>query len=165
MAVPTTQLGSTGLAISRLGLGAWAIGGGEWQGGWGAQDDKESIAAIHQAVDDGINWIDTAAAYGLGRAEEVVGEAVRQLPETDRPLIFTKCGLVWEAGERTVANVLAPESIRREGEASLRRLGVETIDLFQIHWPATDGTPLEVSWQTMVDLVEEGKVRFIGASN
>src|SRR3954471_5555696 len=135
MDVPRTQLGNTDLSITRVGLGAWAIGGGEWQGGWGPQDDDASIAAIHHAVERGVTWSDTAAAYGLGRAEEVVGRAVRALPEPDRPLVFTKCGLVWEPGGTTVSNVLAPASIRRECEDSLRRLGVETIDLYQIHWP------------------------------
>src|SRR4051812_44401496 len=163
--VPTVPLGMTELEISRLGLGAWAIGGGEWQGGWGPQDDAASIATISAAVEAGITWIDTAPAYGLGRAEAVVGQAVRALPEPDRPLLFTKCGLVWEPGGYTVSNVLSPTSIRRECEASLSRLGVDVIDLYQIHWPATDGTPLETSWQTMVELVDEGKVRFIGASN
>src|SRR3954454_11916052 len=165
MTLARTALGNTALDISRLGLGAWAIGGGEWQGGWGSQDDDESIAAIHHAIELGINWIDTAAAYGLGRAEEVVGRAVAEMPERDRPLVFTKCGLVWEPGGRTVSNVLAPTSIRRECEDSLRRLGVDVIDLYQIHWPTEDGTPLEDSWATMVELGAEGKVRFIGPSN
>ncbi|HEX9969349.1 MAG TPA: aldo/keto reductase [Acidimicrobiales bacterium] len=161
----TTPLGQTDLQITPVGLGAWAIGGGEWQGGWGPQDDDESVAAIHRAVELGVNWIDTAPAYGLGRAEEVVGRAVAELPAGDRPLLFTKCGLVWEPGERSVRNVLAPESIRRECEDSLRRLGVEVIDLYQIHWPSHDGTPLEDSWATMAALVDEGKVRHIGVSN
>src|SRR4051812_3601055 len=159
------ELGSTGMKISPVGLGAWAIGGGEWQGGWGPQDDAESVAAIHRAVASGVNWIDTAAAYGLGRAEEVVGRAVAALPAGERPLVFTKCGLVWEPGARTVANVLSPASIRAECEASLRRLGVEAIDLYQIHWPAEDGTRIEDSWATMGELVDEGKVRHIGVSN
>jgi len=158
-------LGATGLQITRVGLGAWAIGGGEWQGGWGPQDDKDSIAAIHRAVEQGVNWIDTAPAYGLGRAEEVVGEAVRQLPENDRPLVFTKCGLVWKEGERTVSNSLAPASIRKEVEDSLRRLQADTLDLLQAHWPTWDDTPLEESWATMAALVDEGKVRHIGLSN
>ncbi len=161
----TTRLGSTDLDITRVGLGAWAIGGGGWQGGWGPQDDKESVAAIHAAVDRGINWIDTAAAYGLGHAEEVVGQAVAQLPDDERPYVFTKCGLVWDPGGTTVSNVLAPASVRRECDDSLRRLGVERIDLFQVHWPSTDGTPLEDSWATMAELVDEGKVRYIGVSN
>ncbi len=163
--IPTGHLGSTGLEISRVGLGAWAIGGGEWQGGWGRQDDGDSIAAVLRAVERGVNWIDTAPAYGLGRAEEVVGKAVGQLPESDRPLLFTKCGLVWDAGEREVRNTLAPESIRRECEDSLRRLGVDQLDLLQAHWPTWDDTPLEESWGAMAALVDEGKVRFIGLSN
>jgi aryl-alcohol dehydrogenase-like predicted oxidoreductase len=163
--LPTRALGTTGFEITLVGLGAWAIGGGNWQGGWGPQDDRESIAAIHHAVASGINWVDTAPAYGLGHAEEVVGAAVAQLPEADRPLIFTKCGLVWAEGETTVSNVLAPDSVRRECETSLRRLRVERLDLLQIHWPATDGTAPEDSWATMVELVDEGKVRAIGVSN
>jgi aryl-alcohol dehydrogenase-like predicted oxidoreductase len=161
----TTRLGTTDLEITRVGLGCWAIGGGGWQGGWGPQDDEASIDTIRRAVGLGLNWLDTAAAYGLGHAETVVGRALRDLPEEDRPLVFTKCGLVWEPGATTVSNVLAPESVRRECEDSLRRLGVEAIDLFQIHWPATDGTPIEDSWATMAALVDEGKVRFIGVSN
>ena len=158
-------LGTTGLQVTRLGLGAWAIGGGEWQGGWGPQDDEESVATIHRAVEQGINWVDTAPAYGLGRAEQVVGLAVGRLPESDLPLVFTKCGLVWEPGARTVSNSLAPKSIRRECEESLRRLGVEALDLLQAHWPTADDTPLDESWGTMGELVDEGKVRFIGLSN
>lgn len=165
MGMATTPLGRTDLDITPVGLGAWAIGGGEWQGGWGPQDDAESMAAIHRAVEHGVGWIDTAPAYGLGRAEEVVGRAVAALPEGDRPLLFTKCGLVWRPGERTVSNVLAPASIRRECEESLRRLGTETIDLYQIHWPSHDGTPIEESWATMAALVDEGKARYIGVSN
>jgi aryl-alcohol dehydrogenase-like predicted oxidoreductase len=161
----TDTLGTTDLEITRVGLGAWAIGGGGWQGGWGPQDDRQSVATIRRAVDLGINWIDTAAAYGLGHAEVVVGRAVADMPGDERPLVFTKCGLVWEPGGTTVSNVLSPESIRRECDDSLRRLGVEVIDLLQIHWPATDGTPIEESWSTMAALVDEGKVRYIGASN
>ena len=165
MALPTRHLGSTGLDVTVLGLGAWAIGGSASQGGWGPQDDAESVAAIHRAVELGINWIDTAPAYGFGHAEHVVGEALAALPEDERPLVFTKCGLVWEEGETTVRNVLAQDSIRRECEASLRRLKVERLDLLQIHWPAHDGTPPEESWQTMAELVEEGKTRAVGVSN
>ena len=165
MTMPTIRLGSTGLEVSRLGFGAWAIGGGEWQGGWGPQDDEVSVKAIRHAVDLGVNWIDTAPAYGLGRAEQVVGRALAEMPPDDRPHVFTKCGLVWAPGARTVSNVLAPASIRAECEASLRRLGVERLDLLQIHWPTEDGTPVEESWQTMADLVDEGKVRFLGTSN
>jgi aryl-alcohol dehydrogenase-like predicted oxidoreductase len=163
--LPTVRFGNTSLELTRVGLGAWAIGGSGWMGGWGAQDDRESIAAIHHAVASGVNWIDTAAAYGLGHAEEVVGQAVAELPQDERPCVFTKCGLVWPEGGTEISNVLAPDSIRKECEDSLRRLGVEVIDLFQIHWPSHDDTPLEDSWATMAELVETGKVRYIGVSN
>lgn len=165
MTLETTKLGSTAFDITRLGLGAWAIGGGDWQGGWGPQEDAESVQAIHHGVERGINWIDTAAAYGLGHAEEVVGQAVAALPEADRPYVFTKCGLVWEQGGRTVSNVLAPDSIRQECDDSLGRLGMDHIDLLQIHWPSHDGTPIEESWMTMAELVDAGKVGSIGVSN
>lgn len=163
--LPRSRLGTTGYAITRIGLGAWAIGGGGWQGGWGPQDDRESIDAITRAVSLGINWIDTAPAYGLGHAEEIVGRALRRMPPADRPYVFTKCGLVWRPDATTVENVLAPESIRRECEDSLRRLRVDALDLLQVHWPATDGTPIEESWATLVDLVTEGKARALGVSN
>lgn len=165
MALMTTPLGRTRVEVTRLGLGAWAIGGGDWQGGWGPQDDRLSLRAIRHAVDLGVNWIDTAPAYGLGRAEEVVGRALAQIPDQDRPYVFTKCGLVWQPGGRTVSNVLSPASIRAECESSLRRLGVDRLDLLQVHWPSADGTPVERSWATMAELVEEGKVRFLGVSN
>ncbi len=165
MPLRTRVLGSTRFEISPAGLGAWAMGGGSWQGGWGSQDDSDSIAAIHHAIARGINWIDTAPAYGLGHAEEVVGRALAVVPISDRPLVFTKCGLVWRDGETTVSNVLTPASIRRECESSLRRLRLERLDLLQIHWPSTDGTAPEESWATMAELVEEGLVRAIGVSN
>src|SRR3954465_9874717 len=157
--LPTRPLGSTGFDITVVGLGAWAIGGSAAQGGWGRQDDAESIAAIHRAVELGVNWIDTAPAYGFGHAEEVVGDAVGALPEDERPLLFTKCGLVWEEGETTVRNVLARDSIRRECETSLRRLKVECLDLLQIHWPAHDGTPPDESRQPMARRLGGGKKR------
>ncbi|MGI8806539.1 MAG: aldo/keto reductase [Acidimicrobiales bacterium] len=165
IASTTTSLGTTDLEITRVGLGAWAIGGAGWQGGWGAQDDTESIDTIRRAVDLGINWVDTAPAYGLGHAETVVGQALAGIPANERPLVFTKCGLVWEPGGTTVSNVLSPTSIRQECDDSLRRLGVEVIDLMQIHWPSTDGTPIEESWATLAELVDEGKIRYLGVSN
>jgi aryl-alcohol dehydrogenase-like predicted oxidoreductase len=165
--LPTRPLGSSDLHITRVGLGAWAIGGGEWAFGWGPQDDEDSLAAMRRALDLGINWIDTAAVYGLGHSEEVVGRFLRDLPAADRPYVFTKCGLVWDDDDpRTEPDrTLEPESIRREIEASLRRLGVERIDLYQFHWPDDIGTAVEDSWNEMLRLVDEGKVRVPGVSN
>src|SRR5882762_6542317 len=167
MTLPTRPLGSSGLDITTVGFGAWAIGGGGWAFGWGPQDDADSFASMHRALALGINWIDTAAVYGLGHSEELVGRLLRELPSGDRPLVFTKCGLVWDERDRMkeARRVLRPDSIRKECEASLRRLGVERIDLYQFHWPDETGTPVEDSWQTMVRLVEEGKVRAVGVSN
>ncbi|MFJ4651276.1 aldo/keto reductase [Nocardia sp. NPDC088792] len=180
--IPTSRLGSTDMDISRIGFGAWAIGGTDWSFSWGPQDDADSVATIHQAVESGVNWIDTAAVYGLGHSEEVVAKAMAGLPEADRPYLFTKAGLVWNANDRTSApkRIMAAASVRRELEDSLRRLRVERIDLYQVHWPDTGAalefsgredpeavapTPLEEYWQTMADLVTEGKVRAIGLSN
>jgi aryl-alcohol dehydrogenase-like predicted oxidoreductase len=165
--LPTRQLGTTDMNITRVGFGAWAAGGGGWSFGWGPQDDNESIAAMTRAVELGVNWIDTAAIYGLGHSEEVVGRALKKFPPGDRPLVFTKCGLVWDPGDRMKEPVrsLNPDSIRKECEASLRRLGVERIDLYQFHWPDETGVPIESSWRTMVQLMSEGKVRAIGVSN
>lgn len=165
--LPTREFGTTGMDITRVGFGAWAIGGGDWAFAWGPQDDKASVAAILYAVEQGINWIDTAAVYGLGHSEEVVARALKKIPEADRPYVFTKCGFVWDPADRTKPpqQVGAPDSIRREAEASLKRLGVERIDLFQVHWPAQDGTPLEEYWQTLLDLKAEGKIRAAGLSN
>jgi aryl-alcohol dehydrogenase-like predicted oxidoreductase len=167
MVLPTQSLGSTGLHITRLGFGSWAIGGGYWAFGWGPQDDADSLATMRHALELGINWIDTAAAYGLGHSEEVVGRLLRELPSGKRPLIFTKCGLVSDGHDPMTPprRVLKPDSIRGECEASLRRLGVERIDLYQFHWPDETGTPVEDSWAAMVRLVEEGKVRAAGVSN
>jgi aryl-alcohol dehydrogenase-like predicted oxidoreductase len=167
MVLPTQPLGSSGLHITRLGFGSWAIGGGGWAFGWGPQDDADSLATMRHALELGINWIDTAAAYGLGHSEEVVGRLLRELPPAQRPLIFTKCGLVSDEHDPMTPplRVLKPDSIRRECEASLRRLGVECIDLYQFHWPDETGTPVEDSWAAMVKLVEEGKVRAAGVSN
>jgi len=164
MAIATLKLGSQGPEITRLGLGAWAIGG-EWDFGWGPQDDAESIRTIHAAVEAGVNWVDTAAAYGLGHGEEVVGRAVRELPESERPYVFTKNAMVWEEGERTAKRVWAPDSLKRDCDASLRRLGVERIDLLQIHWPGEDGASAEEAWGSMAELQDAGKVRWIGVSN
>lgn len=157
------KLGNSDMEITPIGFGAWAAGGGNWQFGWGAQDDSESIAAIHRALELGINWIDTAAVYGLGHSEEVVKKALAEW-KAARPFIFTKCGMVWNA-QREVDYSLSPESIRRECEASLRRLGVERIDLYQIHWPADDLRETEDGWAALADLQREGKVRWIGVSN
>ena len=158
----TRTLGNSDLNITRVGFGAWALGG-DWQFGWGAQEDNDSVAAIHRALELGINWIDTAAVYGLGHSEEVVAKALRGWTGT-RPFVFTKCGMVWdEAGK--VDYSLKAVSIRRECEQSLRRLGVEVIDLYQAHWPADDtGETLE-GWAELAKLQKEGKVRWIGASN
>lgn len=165
--LPARALGNQGPEISRVGFGAWATGGGGYAFGWGPQDDDESIRAMRHALERGVNWIDTAAVYGLGHSEEVVGRLLRQLPAGERPYVFTKCGLVWDENAPTAApqRNLRPESIRRECEASLRRLGVESIDLYQFHWPDETGTPVEDSWGEMTRLVEEGKVRWAGVSN
>lgn len=165
--LPTRRLGRTDMAITRVGFGAWAIGGPDWAVGWGNQDDSASIAAIRHAVARGINWIDTAAVYGLGHSEEIVRQALAGMPAAERPYVFTKCGLVWDDANRMAAprQVGAPASIRREVEASLKRLGVERIDLYQMHWPAEDGTALEEYWRTLLALKQEGKVRAVGLSN
>jgi aryl-alcohol dehydrogenase-like predicted oxidoreductase len=157
----TSPLGSTGMEISRVGFGAWAIGGGGWEFGWGPQADDESIAAIHRALDLGVNWIDTAAAYGFGRSEEIVGRALHGLGE--RPYVFTKNSLL-DDGTRHVRHVLKRDSILREAEASLRRLGIDAIDLYQIHWPIPD-EDIEEGWAAMAELKERGLVRHIGVSN
>jgi aryl-alcohol dehydrogenase-like predicted oxidoreductase len=167
MTLPQRPLGSSGVLITVTGFGAWAIGGGGWAFGWGPQDDAASIATMRHALERAINWIDTAAVYGLGHSEQVVGQLLRQLPPPERPLVFTKCGLVWDESNRMAPprRVLEPESIRRECDASLRRLGVDRIDLYQFHWPDETGTPIEESWSEMVRLVDEGKVRLAGVSN
>jgi aryl-alcohol dehydrogenase-like predicted oxidoreductase len=158
------QLGNSDLHLSPIGFGAWAIGGGDWAFAWGDQDDNDSIAAIHKALDLGINWIDTAAVYGLGHSEEVVARALKTT--SHKPYIFTKCGMVWgerdAEGKREITNSL--KQIRSEIEDSLRRLQVETIDLYQIHWPKPD-EELEEAWTVMADLQKQGKVRYIGVSN
>ncbi len=155
------QLGTSDLHITPMGVGAWAMGGGDWKYGWGAQRDNESIAAIHRALDLGINWIDTAAVYGLGHSEEVVGRAVKGLSE--KPYIFTKGTRIWDADGNISGNLTA-DSIRREVEDSLRRLGVDVIDLYQIHWPNPEEY-LEEAWTAMAELQQAGKLRYIGVSN
>jgi aryl-alcohol dehydrogenase-like predicted oxidoreductase len=167
MSLPTRPLGTSGLSITTVGFGSWATGGGGWSFGWGAQDDDLSIAAIHRAVDLGVNWVDTAAVYGLGHSEEVVGRAVRALPAAARPLVFTKCGLGWDAADPMGATqrIVTPSTVRHGIEGSLRRLGLDTVDLFQIHWPDDQGNPVEEAWAEMVKLREEGKARAIGVSN
>src|SRR6266513_3341256 len=156
----TKQLGNSDLSITPVGFGAWAIGGSGWEFGWGEQDDKASVAAIHRALELGINWIDTAAVYGMGHSEEVAAFALRTW-SGPRPYVFTKCGLRWDEQGRVHGN-LKPHSIRRECEDSLRRLNVDVIDLYQIHWPTED---LEEGWGAMAKLQKEGKVRWIGVSN
>jgi aryl-alcohol dehydrogenase-like predicted oxidoreductase len=157
----TRRLGNSDLALTPLGFGSWATGGGDWQFGWGPQDDAESIAAIRRALDLGINWIDTAAVYGLGHSEEVVAQAIRGRAE--KPYVFTKCERTW-GPDGKVGGSLKADSLRKECEGSLRRLGVERIDLYQIHWPEPD-PDIEEGWRTLARLQEEGKVRWIGVSN
>ncbi len=154
------QLGYTDLKLTTVGLGTWAMGG-PWQFGWGPQDDGEAIAAILTALDEGINWIDTAAVYGCGHSEELVGEALRQTGQ--KPIIATKCGLLWN-DKREKVSCLKRESIRDECHASLKRMGIEVIDLYQMHWGEPD-EDIEEAWEAMAELAEEGKVRYIGVSN
>lgn len=156
-------LGHTGMQISTVGFGAWAAGG-PGQMGWGPQDDRDSIAAIHRAVEHGVTWVDTAAVYGFGHSEQVVGQALAQLPQNEQPWVFTKCGLVWDTNDVEHQD-LSPDSIRRECDASLQRLGLDHIDLYQIHAPDPNGPPIEESWQTMQELVAAGKVSHVGLSN
>jgi aryl-alcohol dehydrogenase-like predicted oxidoreductase len=155
------KLGSSDLETTPIGVGAWAMGGGGWQFAWGAQDDAESVDAIHAALDQGINWIDTAAVYGLGHSEEVVGRALAG--RSKKPLVFTKCGIVWDE-RRETRRSLEPESIRKEVEQSLSRLKLDVIDLYQIHWPDPDNL-VEAAWTMMAKLQQAGKVRYIGVSN
>ena len=160
-ALKTAQLGQTGLEITRVGFGAWAIGGGDWEHGWGPQDDDESIAAIHHALGQGINWIDTAAGYGFGHSEQIVGRALDGLAE--RPYVFSKCSLL-EGPDRRVRHSLKRDSILREASDSLERLGIDAIDLYQIHWPIPV-QDIEEGWTALAELKEQGVVRHIGVSN
>jgi aryl-alcohol dehydrogenase-like predicted oxidoreductase len=163
------MLGQTDMAISRIGLGTWAFAGSEdgWPYGWGTQDEESSIATIQAAVEAGINWIDTAAVYGRGRAESIIGRGLRGIPEADRPYVFTKAGRQWQEDDLSapLRSVLTSATIRHDVEGSLRRLGTERLDLLQLHWPATDGTPVEEYWSVLADLRAEGKIRAAGLSN
>ena len=154
-------LGNSDLRLTPVGFGAWAIGGGNWEFAWGPQDDYESIGAIHRALDLGVNWIDTAAIYGLGHSEEIVGRALKST--SDKPFVFTKCSMRWHQ-DRSIYRSLKTESIAEELEGSLRRLGVETIDLYQIHWPNPE-TEIEEGWEALARFQKEGKIRWIGVSN
>ncbi|MCU1494445.1 MAG: aldo/keto reductase [Acidimicrobiaceae bacterium] len=164
---PTRPLGRTGLEITRVGFGAWAIGGGGWVAGWGPQDDDESVAAIRHSIEAGVNWVDTAAIYGLGHSEEVVATALSVFADEDRPYVFTKCGVLPDPADPMLPNLFVgdPASIRTEVESSLKRLRLERIDLYQMHWPARDGTPIERYWSTLLDLQREGKIGAAGLSN
>ena len=155
----TKSLGNSGLDLTPIGFGAWAIGGGDWQYAWGPQDDADSISAIQRAVDAGINWIDTAAVYGLGHSEDIVARALKGA--TRKPYLFTKCGMVWDESRKITQSL---QQIKRECEDSLRRLQTDVIDLYQIHWPVPD-TELEAGWTALAELQHEGKIRFLGASN
>ena len=157
----TKQLGNSDMHLTRIGIGAWAMGGGGWAFAWGPQDDDASVAAIHAALDGGLNWIDTAAVYGLGHSEEVVARALKGRPR--KPFVFTKCERVWNE-QREIGRSLKTDSIRREVEASLRRLQLDVIDLYQIHWPEPE-EDIEEGWTAMADLRRQGKVRWIGVSN
>ncbi|MFZ0323646.1 MAG: aldo/keto reductase [Actinomycetes bacterium] len=159
-------LGSTGLSITRVGFGAWAIGGTGWSGGWGPQDDDTSVTAVRYAVEQGVNWVDTAWVYGYGHSEVVVRRALSVFSDADRPFVFTKCGPV-EPTDRTAEPMATgdPTALRAQVHASLRRLGVEQVDLMQMHWPAEDDVPLEVYWQALLDMKAEGLFRAVGVSN
>ena len=157
------KLGNSDLSLSTIGLGTWAIGGGDWKFGWGDQDESQAIAAVVHSVDCGINWIDTAAIYGEGKSEELVGKALKQIPNSKRPWIATKCGRV-PLGNGEIGKSLRRASVIAECEGSLRRLDIDCIDLYQMHWPEPD-EEIEEGWQTLVDLKQQGKVRHIGVSN
>ena len=157
----TRKLGDSDLHLTVIGLGTWAQGGSDWKFGWGPQDDQQSIAAIHQAIDSGINWIDTAAVYGLGHAEEVLGKALQGM--SNKPIIATKCARMWD-DQRNIVKIQTKESVKQEVEHSLKRLQVDVIDLYQVHWPEPD-EQIEEGWEAMTELVKEGKVRYVGVSN
>ncbi|HKA68274.1 MAG TPA: aldo/keto reductase [Actinomycetes bacterium] len=153
------------MSITPIGFGAWAIGGPGWETAWGPQDDAESIAAIRHGVESGINWIDTAPIYGHGHSEEVVAAALADIPAADRPYVFTKCGLIWDAADPMAPPRLTLERLRWQLEWTLRRLRIEVVDLLQVHWPPREGPSLDEGWQAMRDLVTDGLVRAVGVSN
>ncbi|HEX2620834.1 MAG TPA: aldo/keto reductase [Phototrophicaceae bacterium] len=159
----TRVLGNSDLQLTPMGFGAWAIGGGNWEYGWGSQDDQASVEAIHHALDLGINWIDTAAVYGLGHSETIVAKALKGMAKSNRPYVFTKCSLIW-GDDREIYSTQKADSIRKEVEDSLRRLEVDVIDLYQVHWPDPE-EEIEEGWTTLAALQDEGKVRYIGVSN
>ncbi len=167
MTLPTRPLGTSGLEITSIGLGTWAIGGGGWSYGWGPQDDEQSRKTMHRAVELGINWFDTAGVYGHGHSEEVCARFLKEVPDDRRPLVFTKCGPTWDDRDpyKEEPSDLSPANIRRHCEDSLRRLGVERLDLLQFHWPDDGKVAIEDSWAEMARLVDEGKVRLAGVSN
>lgn len=167
MALPLRRFGTTDMHITKVGLGASALGGGDWALGWGDQDDLDSIASIHRALEAGINWIDTASLYGLGHSEDVVARALEGVPEADRPYVFTKCGIGWDPADRAKPpfSNCSPAAIRQCVDDSLRRLKVDRLDLCQMHWPSADGTPLEDYWGTLLELRAAGKIRAAGLSN
>jgi aryl-alcohol dehydrogenase-like predicted oxidoreductase len=159
----TRRFGKTDMEITRIGFGSWAIGGGGWSGAWGPQDDEEAVGAIRRAVNLGLNWIDTAAVYGLGHSEELVARALKGLPESERPYVFTKCSRVWDESGN-VSDNLKKDSVKRECEDSLRRLQADVIDLYQVHWPRPE-EDIKEGWSALAELKDEGKVRHIGVSN
>ena len=159
----TVKFGRTEMEVTPIGFGAWAIGGGGWAAAWGPQDDEEAVGAIRRAVELGVNWVDTAAVYGLGHSEALVARALKGVSDAERPCVFTKCSLVWD-DEGGISNVLEKDSVKRECEESLRRLQTDVIDLYQIHWPNPD-EDIEEGWEAMAELKDEGKVRHIGVSN
>ena len=164
-ALPTHPLGRTGMDITAVGLGAWAIGGLGWEHAWGPQDDDDSVAAIAYAVDAGVNWVDTAPVYGHGHSEEVVGAALRAIPSARRPYVFTKCGLLWDDADPMAAQIRDASRIRWELDRSQKRLGVDRVDLLQLHWPPQRGIPIGAAWRQLVDLRAEGRIRAAGVSN
>jgi len=163
--LPRVRLGITDMSITPIGFGAWAIGGPGWETAWGPQDDADSIAAIRHGVESGINWIDTAPIYGHGHSEEVVAAALADLPAADRPYVFTKCGLIWDAGDPMGPPRLTLERLRWQLEWTLRRLRIDVVDLLQVHWPPREGPGMDEGWQAMRDLVTDGLVRAVGVSN